>query len=162
MGRSGWQSFWHEHPGVRSGDQLTIGERAADRMRSVMGSWPFVFGFVAVMIIWATLNTYVLQRVMHHRAFDPYPYILLNLFLSMLAGVQAAALLIAAKRSDAIASEIAMHTVKNTDDIKVLLGENTELTREVTRNTDLLEEIHRHLSAVTPDAGRFAPSDPPT
>ncbi|NNN02111.1 MAG: DUF1003 domain-containing protein [Acidimicrobiaceae bacterium] len=126
-----------------------------------MGSWPFVFGFFAVMIIWATLNTYVLQRVMHHRAFDPYPYILLNLFLSMLAGVQAAALLIAAKRSDAIASEIAIHTVKNTDDIKVLLGENTDLTREVKRNTDLLEEIHRHLSAVTPEAGKFAPGESP-
>ncbi len=161
MNRSGWNSFWHEHPGVRSGDQLTLGERAADKMRSIMGSWPFVFGFFAVMIIWATLNTYVLQRVMHHRAFDPYPYILLNLFLSMLAGVQAAALLIAAKRSDAIASEIAIHTVKNTDDIKVLLGENTDLTREVKRNTDLLEEIHRHLSAVTPEAGKFAPGESP-
>ena len=57
---------------------------------------------------------------MHHKAFDPYPYILLNLFLSMLAGVQAAALLIAAKRSDAIASEIAVHTEKNTDEIKAL------------------------------------------
>jgi uncharacterized membrane protein len=162
VSRSGWQSFWHEHPGVRSGSDLTFGERAADRMRSVMGSWPFVFGFFAVMIIWATTNTYFLQRVLHHRAFDPYPYILLNLFLSMLAGVQAAALLIAAKRSDAIASEIAMHTVKNTDDIKVLLNENTELTREMKRNTDLLEEIHRHLTAVSPAAGLFPPSDPAT
>ena len=129
-------------------------------MRSMMGSWPFVFSFFAVMIIWATLNTYVLQRVLHHRAFDPYPYILLNLFLSMLAGVQAAALLIAAKRSDAIASEIALHTVQNTDDIKVLLGENTDLTRQVKQNTDLLEEIHRHLTAVTPDAGLFEPNPP--
>jgi uncharacterized membrane protein len=160
MSKSGWQSLWHEHPGVRSGNELTLGERSADRMRSVMGSWPFVFGFFAVMIIWATVNTYFLQRVIHHRAFDPYPYILLNLFLSMLAGVQAAALLIAAKRSDAIASEIALHTVKNTDDIKVLLSENTELTKEVKRNTDLLEEIHRHLTSITPTAGQFSPSDP--
>ena len=160
MGKPSWQSFWHEHPGVRSGSDLSLGERAADRMRSVMGSWPFVFGFFAIMILWATTNTYFLQRVLHHRAFDPYPYILLNLFLSMLAGVQAAALLIAAKRSDAIASEIAMHTVKNTDDIKVLLSENTELTREVKRNTDLLEEIHRHLSAFTPGAGKFPPGNP--
>jgi uncharacterized membrane protein len=41
--------------------------------------------------------------------FDPYPFILLNLFLSMLAGIQAAALLIAAKRADAVASEVALH-----------------------------------------------------
>ena len=126
-----------------------------------MGSWPFVFGFFTVMIIWATLNTYFLQRVIHHRAFDPYPYILLNLFLSMLAGVQAAALLIAAKRADAISSEIALHTVKNTDDIKELLVENTALIAEVKQQTDLLEEIHRHLSGLTPNSGNFRPTPLP-
>jgi uncharacterized membrane protein len=77
------------------------------------------------MISWAVLNTLILQRVLNHRAFDPYPYILLNLFLSMLAGVQAAALLIAAKRAEAISLEIALHTEKNTDDIKTLIAENT-------------------------------------
>jgi hypothetical protein len=63
----------------------------------------------------------------------------------MLAGVQAAALLIAAKRADGISSEIAIHTEHNTEDIKKLVQENTELTRAVKSNTDLLEEIHRHL-----------------
>jgi hypothetical protein len=57
MARLGWQTNWHKHPGVRSGDQLTLGERAADRMRSVMGSWPFVFGFFIVMISWAVVNS---------------------------------------------------------------------------------------------------------
>ncbi len=128
-------------------------------MRSIMGSWPFVFGFFGVMTVWVATNTLLIERVLHHRAFDPYPYILLNLFLSMLAGVQAAALLIAAKRTDAIASEIALHTVKNTDDIKELLKENTDLTIEVKRNTDLLEEIHRHLSAISPSAGLFTPAE---
>ena len=106
MAKRGWQTHWHKHPAVRSGDQLTLGERAADRMRNTMGSWPFVFCFFAIMIIWALVNTVLFQRVLQHKAFDPYPYILLNLFLSMLAGVQAAALLIAAKRADAIASEV--------------------------------------------------------
>jgi uncharacterized membrane protein len=152
MAKSGWQSQWHEHPGVRTGENLSRGERAADKMRNVMGSWPFVFSFFAIMI---------LQRVIHHRAFDPYPYILLNLFLSMLAGVQAAALLIAAKRADSISSEIALHTVKNTDDIKVLLAENTDLTKLVKQNTDLLEEIHRHVTAASPTAGLFPPGDTP-
>ncbi|MHB8440236.1 MAG: DUF1003 domain-containing protein [Acidimicrobiales bacterium] len=157
----GWQSHWHRHPGVRSGIDLTLGERAADRMGNIMGSWPFVFAFFAVMIAWATVNTIVLQRVVHHRAFDPYPYILLNLFLSMLAGVQAAALLIAAKRADGIASEIALHTERNTDDIKVLIAENTELTSAVKNNTDLLDEIHLHVAnigkAVGAQMGRFSP-----
>ena len=163
MNDNGWPTFWHLHPGVRKHEDLSLGERAADRMRNIMGSWPFVFSFFAVMIIWAAGNTFFLQRVIHHRAFDPYPYILLNLFLSMLAGVQAAALLIAAKRTDSIASEIALHTVKNTDDIRTLLDENTTLTKEVKKATDLLDEIHRHVAVLSPGAGRFPPGgSPPT
>jgi len=158
MDGPGWQTHWHRHPAVRSGDQLTLGERAADRMRNIMGSWPFVFCFFGVMIAWAVVNSVFYLGGRHGRhGFDPYPYILLNLFLSMLAGVQAAALLIAAKRADGIASEIAIHTEHNTDDIKGLVNENTALTMLVKKNTDLLEEIHRHVSALTPEAGRFGP-----
>ena len=146
MADKGWQTHWHKHPAVRSGEQLTLGERAADRMRNVMGSWPFVFCFFGVMVIWALVNTVLIRHVLHHKAFDPYPYILLNLFLSMLAGVQAAALLIAAKRADAIASEVALHTEKNTEELKALMAENTDLTTQVKKNTDLLEEIHRHVA----------------
>ena len=160
------RSLWHKHPGVRSGEDLTLGERAADRMRNLMGSWPFVFGFFAVMIAWAVVNTLLLQRVVHHKAFDPYPYILLNLFLSMLAGVQAAALLIAAKRADAISSEIALHTEKNTDDIKTLIQENTDLTAAIKRATDLLDEIHLHVAnigkKVGAEMGNFPPSTSPS
>ncbi len=158
---SPWKSVWHLHPGVRPRSELTLGERAADRMRNAMGSWTFVFAFFAVMIAWALTNTVVLTRVLHHRAFDPYPYILLNLFLSMMAGVQAAALLIAAKRSDAVASEVAVHTEHNTEDLKVLLQENTALTGQVKQNTDLLDELHRHVTEIGRhlgvDAGIFPP-----
>jgi uncharacterized membrane protein len=130
-------------------------------MRNMMGSWPFVFGFFAVMIAWALVNSLLFEHILHHKAFDPYPYILLNLFLSMMAGVQAAALLIAAKRADAISSEVALHTANNTEDIKKLLAENTELTSEVKKNTDLLEEIHLHLAniglKVGADMGNFPP-----
>jgi uncharacterized membrane protein len=160
-----WQSHWHKHPGVRTGDQLSLGERAADRMRNIMGSWPFVFSFFAIMIAWATVNTFLFADVLHHKAFDPYPYILLNLFLSMLAGVQAAALLIAAKRADAISSEVALHTANNTDDIKTLISENTALTSQVKKNTDLLDEIHLHVANIGKklgaDMGRFAPGEEP-
>lgn len=164
--KTSWQTHWHKHPGVRTGNQLSLGERAADKMRNAMGSWPFVFAFFAVMIAWAVTNTVLLQHVLHHRAFDPFPYILLNLFLSMMAGVQAAALLIAAKRADSIASEVAIHTETNTDDIKILLVENTEITQAVKRNTDLLEEIHAHVTALGQrlgaPGGDFAPDDTPS
>ena len=162
MNSPAWKSHWHKHPGVRTGDQLSRGERAADRMRNMMGSWPFVFGFFAVMIVWALVNTLLFQRVLHHKAFDPYPYILLNLFLSMMAGVQAAALLIAAKRADAISSEVALHTATNTDDIKTLIQENTTLTAEVKKNTDLLDEIHLHLANIGRKLGAEMGNFPPT
>ncbi len=125
----------------------------------MMGSWPFVFCFFGIMITWAIINSALyLGGTQGKHGFDPYPYILLNLFLSMLAGVQAAALLIAAKRADAISSEIAVHTERNTDDLKGLVSENTALTEQVKKNTDLLEEIHGHLSALAPDVGHFGPS----
>ena len=83
----------------------------------------------------------------------------------MLAGVQAAALLIAAKRADAISSEIALHTVHNTDDIKTLISENTNLTEQVKSATDLLDEIHLHVAnigkAVGAEMGRFPPGGKP-
>ncbi len=133
-------------------------------MRNVMGSWTFVFAFFAVMILWAVVNTALLEHVLHHKAFDPYPYILLNLFLSMMAGVQAAALLIAAKRADAISSEVAVHTATNTDDIKLLIEENTTLTQAVKDATDLLDEIHLHVSnigkAIGAEVGNFEPRKP--
>lgn len=130
-------------------------------MRNAMGSWPFVFSFFGVMIAWAVTNTYFLQHVLRHKAFDPYPYILLNLFLSMMAGVQAAALLIAAKRSDAISSEVALHTSQNTDEIKTLIADSTLLLQQVKANTDLLDELHTHVTAMSEklgvDGGKFAP-----
>ena len=135
-----WKTQWHRHPGVRSPNQLTIGERAADRMRNGMGSWVFVFGFFAVMAIWAIING--IAHLGGTKGFGPYPFILLNLFLSMLAGIQAAALLIAAKRADQIASEIAIHTETNTDDIKALLQQNTELTEAIAA---LTKEVHAKI-----------------
>jgi len=130
-------------------------------MRNMMGSWPFVFGFFAVMIAWALVNTLLLEHVLHRKAFDPYPYILLNLFLSMMAGVQAAALLIAAKRADAISSEVALHTASNTDDIKTLIQENTTLTSQVKKNTDLLDEIHLHVANIGRKLGAEMGNFPP-
>jgi uncharacterized membrane protein len=161
MAPRGFQTLWHKHPGVRSGSDLTVGERAADRMRNAMGSWPFVGSFFAVMAAWVVVNTLIISHLSHHKAFDPYPYILLNLFLSMLAGVQAAALLIAAKRSDGMASEIALHTEHNTEDIKTLIAENTELTAKVKEATDLLDEIHLHVSNIGKKLGAELGNFPP-
>ena len=146
---------WHRHPGVRSGTQLTRGERAADKMRNAMGSWAFVGAFLGIMVAWAVVNTIVLGRLLGHQSFDPFPYVFLNLFLSMLAGLQGAILLIAAKRADAIASEQSLHHLGISESLVTMMEANTELTNAVRDDTRLLHEIHKHVTAIAPDAGDF-------
>ena len=120
---------WH----TKATSNLTRGQRAADLMRNGMGSWAFVGGFVAFMIAWAITNS-----VLGGQSWDPYPFILLNLFLSMLAGLQGAILLIAAKRQDAIAAALAQHdydtNVSARNDIEELLMINR-------RQLDLIEQL---------------------
>lgn len=89
---------WEQHPWVRTGTDLSIGERAADAVRNGMGSWLFVFLFCVGMAVWMASGG---------GGSDPFPYILLNLVLSTLAAIQGAILLIAAKRQDQISAELA-------------------------------------------------------
>ena len=161
-GKPRQRSAWSRHPAFKD-KELTLGERAADHVRNGMGSWPFVFVFLGSMGLWAIVNSILsIGGSNGKKGFDPYPYILLNLFLSMVAGLQGAILLIAAKRADSISSELAMHTFNNTEADTKLLNENTELTRQVKANTDTLAEIHRHVTLLT-DAMKLdeAPPDTP-
>jgi len=72
------------------------GQRAADAVALFGGSWTFVGLFAAVMLAWVGLNAWLLWR--RGATFDPYPYILLNLFLSMLAAIQAPIILMSQNR----------------------------------------------------------------
>jgi uncharacterized membrane protein len=83
----------------------TFGERLADRVAAVGGSWTFIIGFALVLFGWMILNTYLLLD----RGFDPYPYILLNLCLSTLASVQAPIILMSQNRSAARDRLVATH-----------------------------------------------------
>jgi uncharacterized membrane protein len=77
-------------------DATTLGQRAADAVAAFGGSWAFIFIFFAVLIAWVALNSMILAQ--QGKAFDPYPYILLNLFLSMLASIQAPVILMSQNR----------------------------------------------------------------
>jgi len=76
--------------------KLTLGQRLADKVAAFGGSWTFIIIFVAILCSWIALNTLILAR--HSASFDPYPYILLNLFLSMLAAAQAPVILMSQNR----------------------------------------------------------------
>lgn len=134
---------WHD----KHKASLTRGQRAADVMRNGMGSWPFVGSFIGFMLIWAAINTWALAN----NAWDPYPYILLNLLLSMLAGLQGAILLIAAKRQDAISAAMAQHdydtNVKAKEDIELLMAINNQ-------QLEILHELRRLATAEDLDLDR--------
>ncbi len=74
----------------------SFGQRAADRVAAFGGSWTFVGLFAGSVLAWMALNTWLVLR--KGEAFDPYPYILLNLFLSMLAAIQAPVILMSQNR----------------------------------------------------------------
>jgi uncharacterized membrane protein len=83
----------------------TFGERLADQVAAVGGSWKFIIGFGVFILLWALLNTILLAT----HAFDPYPFIFLNLTLSMLAAVQAPLILMSQNRAAARDRLVANH-----------------------------------------------------
>jgi uncharacterized membrane protein len=79
------------------GDEAkTTGQRAADAVAKFGGSWTFIILFAVTLVVWVSLNSLVLVR--YGDSFDLYPYILLNLFLSMLASIQAPIILMSQNR----------------------------------------------------------------
>jgi uncharacterized membrane protein len=73
----------------------TVGQRAADTVARVGGSWAFVLSFLFFLVVWMAINTFALRA----GAFDPYPYILLNLVLSCLAALQAPIIMMSQNRA---------------------------------------------------------------
>lgn len=79
-------------------DRLSFGERLSDRVSSFGGSWPFIIIFGLVLLTWIGVNSWLLAR---DKVFDPYPYIFLNLLLSMLAAIQAPVIMMSQNRQAA-------------------------------------------------------------
>ncbi|MBX5224156.1 DUF1003 domain-containing protein [Rhizobium sp. NLR8a] len=74
--------------------EASFGERVADSIARVGGSWSFILGFLAFLVVWTVINTIVLAS----GAFDPYPFVFLNLILSMLAAIQAPIIMMSQNR----------------------------------------------------------------
>ena len=80
-------------------ETLTFGQRLADQIAAFVGSWAFILIFVSLLLSWIVLNTFILSRI--GKAFDLYPYILLNLMLSMVAALQAPLIMMSQNRQSA-------------------------------------------------------------
>ena len=76
-------------------EKYTIGQQAADAIAKFAGSWAFIFAFTGVLILWMLVNTLLAVK-----AFDPYPFILLNLVLSCVAAIQAPLIMMSQNRQE--------------------------------------------------------------
>ena len=109
-------------------EKYTLGQRAADTVAKFAGSWAFIFSFAGVLILWMVVNA-----ILAAKAFDPYPFILLNLVLSCVAAIQAPLIMMSQNRQE----EKDRHRAEN--DYKVNL--KTEIMIE-----DLYDKVNAILA----------------
>ena len=112
-------------------EKYTLGQRAADAIAKFAGSWAFIFAFTGVLILWMVVNT-----ILASNAFDPYPFILLNLVLSCVAAIQAPLIMMSQNRQE----EKDRRRAEN--DYKVNL--KTEIMIEDLYDMDLVLTGHAH------------------
>ena len=106
-------------------EKISIGEKLADKITSVAGSWTFIIGFTLFLIVWIILNIYAFESV------DPYPFILLNLVLSCIASLQAPIIMMSQNR------QAKKDSMRSRNDYK------TDLKSEL-----ILEELHDKISII--------------
>ena len=108
--------------------KMTFGDRVADKVSEIAGSWGFILGFTAFLIFWIVLNTVILSE---GNAIDEYPFILLNLLLSCIAALQAPIIMMSQNRQSA------KDSLRNQNDYR------TDLKSEI-----ILEELHDKMELI--------------
>lgn len=123
--------------------KLTLGQRIADKVAAFGGSWRFIILYSSILIVWMAANTFLLARYSSGAQFDPYPYILLNLMLSMTAAMQAPVILMSQNRAterDRFAAE---------QDFKVNLKSELMLDSLTRNDRERSVQIEQLMGAVT-------------
>jgi len=123
-------------------ERLTVGDRLADTVARFGGSWAFITSFGVVLVAWVWVNL-----VLARQAWDPYPFILLNLVLSMLAAVQAPIIMMSQNRQDAkdrLRSELDFAVNRKAE------GEIIQLAARLNRIEDRLDDIHHDVNEPRP------------
>ena len=120
-------------------EDMTFGERIADRVASFGGSWTFIITFALAITLYTAINV-----VLRGKAWDPYPFILLNLFLSMLAAIQAPVIMMSQNRQDKkdrVRSELDFDVNRRAaSDIQGLAGKINLLGEKIGDVEDLIRE----------------------
>lgn len=120
-------------------DQLSFGQRVADKVAVFGGSWTFIILFISIMLIWMTINTLI---IVDDTAFDPYPFILLNLVLSSLAALQAPIIMMSQNRQadkDRMAATLNYEVSLKTDLEIIRLHQRLDELVDLGKNTQPVE-----------------------
>lgn len=115
---------------------ISYGDRLADKVAAVGGSWGFIVAFAAVLFAWMLVNSRIIERLGLH-PFDAYPFIFLNLMLSMLAAVQAPVIMMSQNRQSA------RDRIASRHDYEVNLRTQLEIIQLQRRFDKLLERLDR-------------------
>ncbi|NVK39042.1 MAG: DUF1003 domain-containing protein [Gammaproteobacteria bacterium] len=119
-------------------EKLSLGQKMADKVASFGGSWTFILLFAAIMLIWMVINSWLFLA---ESAFDPYPYILLNLALSTLAALQAPIIMMSQNR------QAAKDRLEIAANYEVSLKTDIEITRlhqKIDDLTKLIKQQNNH------------------
>ena len=118
-------------------EKRSFGQRASDAVARFAGSWAFIFSFIAVMVLWMLLNVLLAEK-----AFDAYPFILLNLVLSCIAAVQAPLIMMSQNRQEAKDRERAENDYKVNLKSELMVD---ELYKQLERVLENQKELRRQL-----------------
>jgi CRP/FNR family cyclic AMP-dependent transcriptional regulator len=125
-------------------EKETFGERIADHVATFGGSWTFIITFGVILLIYVALNVYLLAH--HGKTWDPYPFILLNLFLSMIAAIQAPVIMMSQNRQDSrdrLRSELDFDVNRRSE------AEIQALSRKLHYLTDIVGDLHNRFQPPT-------------
>jgi len=160
--------FKHDHPDVINvnkvaDQQMTVGQRVADKVAATMGSWNFIIIQGSLLAAWIVINTIQL----FFRAFDPYPYILLNLALSFQAAFAAPFIMISQNRQaekDRLMAESDYHcNVKGEEETRYIMEhldhQDTVILQILQRMDVQHKEVLEHLARLDPEMARRLGTD---
>jgi uncharacterized membrane protein len=119
-------------------EKMTIGEKLADMIAEFGGSWKFIILFITIILVWMLVNTFFI----YFNVFDPYPFILLNLFLSCLAAMQAPVIMMSQNRQSA------KDRLKMESDYQINLKSELQIRHINARLNHLMNFCWRHFNQI--------------
>ena len=154
LARAAKRRAFDEDPNERIDEQSRFGERMADRVAAFGGSWRFIGLFALFMLGWTVLNSEVLGKT----AFDPYPYIFLNLVLSMLAAIQAPVIMMSQNRQSTKDRQMAVHDyeVNLKSEIEIMALHDKLDSMRVEQMTAIIAQQQKQIDLLTTLLGQRA------